>query len=77
MRLPSHASTICRGTLRCVSFRPVLLPPFFFQLVAAEPNVGLLQTAWVGFTTIFGVPVLMRLRRLIKQARIESIMKGH
>jgi len=33
--------------------------------------------AWVGFTTLFGVPVLMRLRRLIKQARIESIMKGH
>ncbi|KAN0118997.1 hypothetical protein V8E52_004769 [Russula decolorans] len=32
--------------------------------------------AWVGTATIFGFPVLMRLRHLIKQARIESIMKG-
>jgi len=32
--------------------------------------------AWVISTTIFGFPVLMRLRRLVKQARIESIMKG-
>ncbi|KAF8497782.1 hypothetical protein F5888DRAFT_1906566 [Russula emetica] len=36
-----------------------------------------ITTAWVGATTIFGFPVLMRLRHLIKQARIESIMKGH
>ena len=35
------------------------------------------QTAWVSFATVFGFPVLMRLRHLIKQARIESIMKGH
>ncbi|KAI0299974.1 hypothetical protein B0F90DRAFT_1630535 [Multifurca ochricompacta] len=33
--------------------------------------------AWVGSTTIFGLPVLLRLRSLIKQARIESIMKGN
>jgi len=36
-----------------------------------------IATAWVGTATIFGFPVLMRLRCLIKQARIESIMKGH
>jgi hypothetical protein len=35
------------------------------------------QAAWVGTATIFGFPVLFRLRHLIKQARIESIMKGH
>jgi hypothetical protein len=35
-----------------------------------------IATAWVGTATIFGFPVLMRLRHLIKQARIESIMKG-
>ncbi|KAF8506599.1 hypothetical protein F5888DRAFT_1791052 [Russula emetica] len=34
-------------------------------------------TAWVGTATIFGFPVLRRLRHLIKQARIESIMKDH
>ncbi|KAH9961893.1 hypothetical protein BC827DRAFT_1130937 [Russula dissimulans] len=33
--------------------------------------------AWVGSATVFGLPVLLRLRHLIKQARIESIMKGH
>jgi hypothetical protein len=35
------------------------------------------QTAWVTAVTIFGFPVLLRLRHLIKQARIESIMKGN
>ncbi|KAI0288592.1 hypothetical protein BC826DRAFT_1037161 [Russula brevipes] len=35
-----------------------------------------IATAWVSSATIFGLPVLLRLRRLIKQARIESIMKG-
>ena len=35
------------------------------------------QSAWVSFATIFGMPVLIRLRHLIKQARIESIMKGN
>lgn len=44
--------------------------------VAAVPNI-VPQTAWVGAVTIFGFPVLMRLRRLIKQARIDSIMKGN
>ena len=33
------------------------------------------QTAWVSFATVFGSPVLMSLLILIKQARIESIMK--
>ncbi|KAF8465142.1 hypothetical protein DFH94DRAFT_783941 [Russula ochroleuca] len=33
--------------------------------------------AWVTTGTIFGFPVLLRLRHLIKQARIESIMKGN
>jgi len=32
--------------------------------------------AWVVSTTLFGFPVLMRIRRLIKEARIESIMRG-
>jgi hypothetical protein len=35
------------------------------------------QTAWVVAVTIFGIPVLSRLRHLIKLARIESIMKGN
>lgn len=51
---------------------------FFFEL---SLRLGLTwdssQTAWVGFTTVFGAPVLLRLRHHIKQARIESIMKGH
>jgi len=33
--------------------------------------------AWVSATTMFGLPVLARLRNLIKTARIESIMKGN
>jgi len=32
--------------------------------------------AWVASATIFGFPVLMRIRRLVKEARIESIMRG-
>jgi len=36
-----------------------------------------IAVAWVASATIFGLPVLLRLRHLIKQARIESIMKGH
>jgi hypothetical protein len=36
-------------------------------------NIGV---AWVVSTALFGFPVLMRIRRLIKEARIESIMKG-
>jgi len=36
-------------------------------------NIG---AAWVASVTIFGFPVLMRIRRLIKEARIESIMRG-
>ncbi|KAI9431587.1 hypothetical protein H4582DRAFT_2005523 [Lactarius indigo] len=36
-------------------------------------NIG---AAWVVSVTIFGLPVLMRIRRLVKEARIESIMKG-
>ncbi|KAH9051345.1 hypothetical protein EDB83DRAFT_2676473 [Lactarius deliciosus] len=36
-------------------------------------NIG---AAWVTSVTIFGFPVLMRIRRLVKEARIESIMKG-
>ncbi|KAI9451592.1 hypothetical protein F5148DRAFT_539432 [Russula earlei] len=36
-----------------------------------------IAAAWVGSVTVFGLPVLLRLRHLIKQERIESIMKGH
>jgi len=36
-----------------------------------------IATAWVTFATVFGFPVLMRLLILIKQARIESIMKDY
>jgi hypothetical protein len=35
------------------------------------------QMGWISLTTIFGMPVLIRLRHLVKQARIESIMKGN
>ncbi|KAH9057367.1 hypothetical protein EDB87DRAFT_1675754 [Lactarius vividus] len=35
-----------------------------------------IAAAWVASATIFGFPVLMRIRRLVKEARIESIMKG-
>jgi hypothetical protein len=34
------------------------------------------QMGWISLTAMFGMPVLLRLRHLIKQARIESIMKG-
>lgn len=45
---------------------------------ASQPSTDMdLQMAWVSTVTIFGFPVLLRLRQLIKQARIESIMKGH
>jgi hypothetical protein len=54
----------------------VSVPLFSFAL-AADPDLGFPQTAWVGAVTIFGFPVLLRLHRLIQQARIESIMKGH
>jgi len=69
----SHAVAY-RGA--CSFFRAKFLFSHF-ELVSAEPNVGFSQMAWVGFTTVFGAPVLIRLRRLIKQARIESIMKGN
>lgn len=32
--------------------------------------------AWVASVTVFGFPVLRRIRRLVKEARIESIMRG-
>lgn len=34
------------------------------------------QAAWVASVTIFGFPVLRRIRRLVTEARIESIMRG-
>jgi len=77
-------------TLRPKVFPDVLFTASWVFVVVSHASEGLYATflarkhrmpwnigaAWVVSTTIFGFPVLMRIRRLIKEARIESIMRG-
>jgi hypothetical protein len=73
----AYAATLARKhNMPCL----IAVRPAFFcvaVILSLDSESVVSQTAWVSFATIFGMPVLIRLRHLIKQARIESIMKGH
>lgn len=71
--LCSHS---CAQTSHAVAYRGKL-PSLCFCASQPSTLTRVPQMAWVSAGTIFGFPVLSRLRHLIKQARIESIMKGH
>ena len=72
LSLPHPCNSDDDGGCTALRARPSRSSPCLTIYLITPP-----QTAWVGTATVFGFPVLMGLRRLIKQARIESIMKGH
>jgi len=64
--------------LWCFVFIAHSMEGFYAGSLARKHNMPWhIAMAWVGTVTIFGFPVLLRLHRLIQQARIESIMKGN